>query len=52
MTRKKELEELTDKAVIRRLFPKEVIGEAKRAAREAERKARTAPKKRKLKDLA
>lgn len=41
MTKPKELDELTDEAAIRRLFPAEVVKEAKRVAREAdERKGR------------
>ena len=40
MTKKKELDELTDGAALRKLFPKEVIGEVKRVAREAEKGAK------------
>ncbi|MDX1501523.1 MAG: hypothetical protein R3325_04105 [Thermoanaerobaculia bacterium] len=38
MTKKKELDELTDEAAIRRIFPPEVVREAKRAVKEAEKK--------------
>ena len=51
MTKRKELTELTDKAVIRKLFPSEVVAEAKRVARDSEKRVRTAPKKKKPKDL-
>ncbi len=39
MTKKKELDELTDKAAIRKLFPKEVVREAKRVAKESAERA-------------
>ncbi len=51
MTKRKKLIELTDKAVIRKLFPREVVEEARRVARDSEKRARTAPKKKKPKDL-
>jgi hypothetical protein len=36
MTKPKKLEELTDEAVIHKLFPKDVVREAKRAAKESD----------------
>ncbi len=47
MTKRKELEQLTDEAVIRRIFPKEVVREIKRVAKEADK-----PKKKRVKPAA
>lgn len=46
MTKPKKPEELTDEALIRRIFPKEVVQEAKRAAEEGEKRPKKAPAKR------
>lgn len=39
MTKKKRADELMDKEVLRRLFPKEVRDEVKRVARESDKRA-------------
>ena len=47
MTKPKKPEELTDEAAIRRIFPKEVVREVKREAKESDErpKKRTKPMK-------
>lgn len=51
MTKKKKPEELTDEAAIRRLFPKEVVREVKRVAKESDEGPKRRRKPKKPKDL-
>ena len=51
MTKKKELDELTDAAALRKLFPKEVVEEVKRVAKEADKRGNGKHKPPKTKDL-